>query len=184
MLLLAFLREDCYRHWRPGDDALGHVVTQVSEQTGSATLPDDDVVSAEILCVGDDFTNWRADRGHRGDRTVQCFGGLGGHGMRLYRITAMFLLFPLLPASLYAFGGPHFRTEAGQVSSVAELATTGGLETLLANIHFSYITFLTIGYGNIVAEGHLGHLLVSLEVYASVILGGLLIYVLVKRSEL
>jgi uncharacterized protein YjbI with pentapeptide repeats len=107
-----------------------------------------------------------------------------GHGMRLYRIAAMFIFFPILPALLYAFGGPYFRTEAGQVTSVAELATMGGLETLASNIYFSYITFLTIGYGNIVAEGHLGLILVSLEVYAGVILGGLLIYALVKRSEL
>jgi hypothetical protein len=107
-----------------------------------------------------------------------------GHGMRLYRIAAMFVFFPIFPALLYTFGGPTFRTGAGQVHPIADIATVGGLETFAANIHFSYITFLTIGYGNVVAEGRLGLVLVSSEAYASVVLGGLFIYVLVKRSEL
>lgn len=107
-----------------------------------------------------------------------------GHGMRLYRIAAMFVFFPIVPALLYTLGGPAFRTGAGQVDSITELATMGGLDTLAANVHFSYVTFLTIGYGNVVAEGRLGLVLVSMEAYASVVLGGLFIYVLVKRSEL
>jgi len=107
-----------------------------------------------------------------------------GHGMRLYRIAAVFVLFPIIPGFLYTFGGPWFRTGAGQIDSVTEIATMSGLATLLSNVHFSYITFLTIGYGNVVAEGRLGLVLVSLEAYASVVLGGLFIYVLVKRSEL
>ena len=107
-----------------------------------------------------------------------------GHGMRLYRITAVFLFFPVFPALLYTFGGPSFRTSAGQIHSLADIFTMGGIETFVANVHFSYITYLTIGYGNVVAEGNFGLVLVSMEAYASVILGGLFIYVLVKRSEL
>ncbi|WP_459192926.1 pentapeptide repeat-containing protein [Halosimplex sp. J119] len=107
-----------------------------------------------------------------------------GHGIRLYRIAAMFVFFPIAPALLYAFGGPAFRTEAGQIHSVAELVTGGGIETFMSIVYFSYITFLTIGYGDIVATGRLGLVMVSLEAYASVVLGGLFIYVLVKRSEL
>ncbi|ACV12227.1 conserved hypothetical protein [Halorhabdus utahensis DSM 12940] len=107
-----------------------------------------------------------------------------GHGMRLYRIAAMFIFFPVLPALLYTFGGPPFRTGAGQVHSIADFISMGGIETFAANLHFSYITFLTIGYGNVVAEGNLGLVLVSMEAYASVVLGGLFIYVLIKRSEL
>ncbi|WP_123537032.1 pentapeptide repeat-containing protein [Halosimplex salinum] len=107
-----------------------------------------------------------------------------GHGMRLYRIAAMFAFFPVGPALLYTFGGPRFRTGAGQIYSLVELSTVGGIETFAANLHFSYITFLTIGYGNVVAEGMLGLVMVSIEAYASVVLGGLFIYALVKRSEL
>ncbi len=52
------------------------------------------------------------------------------------------------------------------------------------NLHFSYITYLTIGYGGIGSTGALARMLAGLEVYLSVILGGLFLYALVKRSEL
>jgi len=104
--------------------------------------------------------------------------------MRLGRILAMFLIAPLIPAMLYAFGGPPFRTGAGQLSSVWELATPGARAVLFENLHFSYITFLTIGYGNIGPKGALARVFAGLEVYLSVILGGLVLYALIKRSEL
>jgi uncharacterized protein YjbI with pentapeptide repeats len=107
-----------------------------------------------------------------------------GHGMRLYRIAAVYILFPVVPAILYAFGGSLFRTEAGQVGSLGELLSVSGIKTFFTLVYFSYISFLTIGYGNVVAEGILALMLVNLEAYANVILGGLFIYALVKRSEL
>lgn len=107
-----------------------------------------------------------------------------GHGMRLYRVAAMFVLFPLIPALLYAFGGPAFMTEAGQLDSLGALGTGAGREMFFDILYFSYITFLTIGYGDVVATGTLGRFMAGLEVYMSVILGGLFIYALVKRSEL
>lgn len=107
-----------------------------------------------------------------------------GHGMRLVRIAAVFLLAPMLPALLYAFGGPAFETGAGQLSSLGALATASGRAVLYENIHFSYITFLTIGYGNIGPQGALARLLAGLEVYASVVLSGLVLYGLIKRSEI
>ncbi|MDS0259300.1 pentapeptide repeat-containing protein [Haloarcula sp. S1CR25-12] len=107
-----------------------------------------------------------------------------GHGMRLARIVAVFLLFPMIPAMLYAFGGPMFLTGAEQLSSVGELATADGRATLYENIHFSYITFLTIGYGVLSPTGALARLLAGLEVYVNVILSGLVLYGLIKRSEI
>ena len=107
-----------------------------------------------------------------------------GYGMRLGRIIVVFLVAPLFPALLYTFGGRPFLTGAGQLSSVGELATPAGQAILYENLHFSYITFLTIGYGGIGPKGALARLLAGLEVYLSVILGGLVLYALIKRSEL
>lgn len=107
-----------------------------------------------------------------------------GYGMRLGRIITVFLVAPLFPALLYAFGGRPFLTGAGQLSSVSDLATPAGQAIFYENLHFSYITFLTIGYGGIGPEGALARMLAGLEVYLSVILGGLVLYALIKRSEL
>lgn len=107
-----------------------------------------------------------------------------GYGMRLVRIIAVFLVVPLFPAFLYAFGGEQFHTSAGQIASLQHLLTPEGQTIMYNNIHFSYITFLTIGYGGIAPEGALARLLAGTEVYLSVILGGLVLYALIKRSEL
>lgn len=106
-----------------------------------------------------------------------------GHGIRLVRIVVVFLIAPIFPAFLYAFGGPAFRTNIGQLSSLGALATPEGLATLYELIYFSYVTFLTIGYGGISPVGPLARLLAGLEVYLGVILGGLVLYALIKRSE-
>jgi uncharacterized protein YjbI with pentapeptide repeats len=106
-----------------------------------------------------------------------------GYGMRLGRIAVVFLVTPIFPALLYAFGGSAFQTSAGQITSLGQLATPEGLSILYRLIYFSYITFLTIGYGGIGPQGVLARFLAGLEVYLSVILGGLVLYALVKRSE-
>jgi uncharacterized protein YjbI with pentapeptide repeats len=107
-----------------------------------------------------------------------------GHGMRLARIITVFALFPMIPALLYAFGGPMFLTSAGQVGSLGALATASGQATLYENIYFSYITFLTIGYGGIGPSGVLARMLAGVEVYVNVVLSGLVLYGLIKRSEI
>ncbi|MCU4799281.1 pentapeptide repeat-containing protein [Halobacteria archaeon HArc-gm2] len=107
-----------------------------------------------------------------------------GYGMRLYRIAVVFLLAPLIPALLYSFGGQRFLTGAGQPESVAALATPAGQAIFYENLHFSYITFLTIGYGGIGPQGALARMLAGLEVYGSVVLSGLVLYCLIKRSEI
>ncbi|ERG96998.1 MAG: hypothetical protein J07HQW2_03484 [Haloquadratum walsbyi J07HQW2] len=109
-----------------------------------------------------------------------------GYGLRLYRITAVFILFPLVAAILFAFGGPLFETGAGQ-TSLSQLVTDtggGGTRILLLNIYFSYITFLTIGYGGIGPLGLGARFLAATLVYLNVILAGLFIYSLIKRSEI
>jgi uncharacterized protein YjbI with pentapeptide repeats len=106
-----------------------------------------------------------------------------GHGMRPIRIAILFIVTPMFFAPLYAFGGSTFRTSAGQTSISAVLAGQD-LATLYEAIHFSYISYTTIGYGNIGPQGALARLLAGTEAYFSTILAALLVYALVKRSEL
>ncbi len=106
-----------------------------------------------------------------------------GYGLRLYRIAAVFVLVPLVVGFLYAFGGDAFATSADQVDSLSALTTRDGLETLAINVYFSYITFLTIGYGNIGPTGMAARFVSAALVYLNVILGGLFLYALIKRSE-
>ncbi len=106
-----------------------------------------------------------------------------GYGLRLYRITAVFVLVPLIFGFLFTFGGDPFATDAEQLRSLGALTTLDGLETLAINIYFSYITFLTIGYGNIGPTGPAARFSAAVLVYLNVILAGLLLYALIKRSE-
>jgi len=107
-----------------------------------------------------------------------------GHGMRLLRIALVFLLAPLPFAFLYAFGGDAFRTSAGQLDSLSALATPAGQATFYENLHFSYISYTTIGYGNIGPQGALARALAGSEAFLSTVLAALVVYALVKRSEL
>jgi uncharacterized protein YjbI with pentapeptide repeats len=106
-----------------------------------------------------------------------------GYGMRFNRIAVVFLLTPVIPSFLYAFGGSAFQTSTDQIASLGHLATLEGLMTFYKFVYFSYMTFLTIGYGGVSPQGILAQLLAGMEIYLSVILGGLVLYALVKRSE-
>jgi len=106
-----------------------------------------------------------------------------GYGLRLYRITTVFILFPLFAGILFGVGGSPFETGAGQIA-ITELATFDGIQTLGLNLYFSYITFLTIGYGNIGPIGPGARLISAFLVYMNVILAGLFLYALIKRSEI
>lgn len=106
-----------------------------------------------------------------------------GYGLRLYRITGVFIMFPLLAGILLAFFGGTFATDVGQVS-LGDLGTTEGLQTLGTNIYFSYITFLTIGYGDFAPTGTGARFTAGALVYMNVILAGLFLYALIKRSEI
>ena len=106
-----------------------------------------------------------------------------GHGMRLLRITAVFLLLPVLPAVLFAFGGPLFATDAGQITSLAQLTSPEGLSVFAETLKFSYITYTTLAYGEIYPTGPLATTLATIEAYLSTVLAALVVYALVKRSE-
>ncbi|QLH77039.1 pentapeptide repeat-containing protein [Halosimplex rubrum] len=106
-----------------------------------------------------------------------------GHGMRPIRIGFAFVLAPLLYVPFYAFGGGPFRTAAGQLSVAAALSPEG-LATLFDVARFSYISYTTIGYGFLGPEGRIAEVLAASEAYLSVVLSALLVYALVKRSEM
>ncbi|WP_436926381.1 pentapeptide repeat-containing protein [Halosimplex amylolyticum] len=106
-----------------------------------------------------------------------------GHGMRPIRIGFSFLLAPLLYVPLYAFGGSPFRTAAGQVAP-SEALTPEGLATLFDVARFSYVSYTTIGYGFLGPEGRAAEVFAASEAYLSVVLSALLVYALVKRSEM
>ena len=124
-------------------------------------------------------------RGRNALRGIEnlCLGISCGYGLRLYRITTVFVLFPLFAGLLFAVGGSPFETGAGQIA-LTELATVDGLQTLGLNLYFAYITFLTIGYGNIGPIGPAARLVSAFLVYMNVILAGLFLYALIKRSEI
>ena len=117
-----------------------------------------------------------------------------GHGLRLSRIAVVFALFPVLPALLYTYGGllpglsPELFATTGvieerTVATAGEILSDTGIRAFYANLSFSYITFLTIGYGNASPQGGIANLLAAGSVYVSVILSGLVLYALIKRSE-
>ncbi|WP_459191246.1 pentapeptide repeat-containing protein [Halosimplex sp. J119] len=106
-----------------------------------------------------------------------------GHGMRPIRIGFSFLLAPLLYVPFYAFGGSLFETQAGQIP-LGEALTTSGLETLFEIARFSYVSYTTIGYGFMGPVGPAAEVAAASEAYLSVVLSALLVYALVKRSEL
>ncbi|GAB7094203.1 hypothetical protein JCM30237_13550 [Halolamina litorea] len=106
-----------------------------------------------------------------------------GHGMRLLRIVAIFLLLPLFPALLFAFGGPAFATTAGQIGSLSALFTAEGQHTLYQAVRFSYVTYTTIAYGQINPIGGLAVAVATIEAYLSAVFAALVVYALVERSE-
>jgi hypothetical protein len=106
-----------------------------------------------------------------------------GHGMRLLRIVAIFLLLPIVPALLFAFGGPGFATTAGQIQSIPELFTAEGRHVLYQTVRFSYVTYTTIAYGQINPVGGLATALATAEAYSSAVFAALVVYALIERSE-
>ncbi|WP_247003643.1 pentapeptide repeat-containing protein [Halosolutus gelatinilyticus] len=134
--------------------------------------------------VRDPETGWLTRAKNLGRAAENFFLGLTcGYGIRPMRIGVAFIVAPLFFAIPYAFGGPLFRTDADQLS-IGDLATADGLQTFYEVLYFSYISYTTIGYGDIGPTGPLARLLAGSEAYLSTILAALLVYALVKRSEL
>jgi len=136
----------------------------------------------EIARDSTEALSTRLQNGLRGVENL--FLGIScGYGLRLYRITTVFILFPLFAGVVFAIGGSPFETGAGQIT-VSDLGTLDGLQTLGLNLYFAYITYLTIGYGNIGPIGPGARFLSGTLVYMNVILAGLFLYALIKRSEI
>lgn len=112
------------------------------------------------------------------------FGISCGFGMRPLRTGAAFLISPLMFAPIYAFGGKPFETTVGQLGSISALATEAGQTTFLTLIHFSYVSYTTIGYGNESPIGFMARIFATGEAYLSIVLSALFVYTLIKRSEL
>jgi uncharacterized protein YjbI with pentapeptide repeats len=106
-----------------------------------------------------------------------------GHGERLVRITSLFALTPLPFGLAYAFMGTGFATGADQLTSLAELATPAGQSILYRNVYFSYVSYTTIGYGNIGPQGAFARATVIVEAILLSIFAALLIHTIVRRSE-
>lgn len=102
-----------------------------------------------------------------------------GHGMRLLRILSIFLLLPVVPALLFAFGAPGLATTAGQIQSVPKLFTAEGRHVHYRTVRFSYVTDTAIAYGQINPVRGLA----TAEAYSSAVFAALVVYTLIERSE-
>ncbi|WP_136688931.1 pentapeptide repeat-containing protein [Halorhabdus amylolytica] len=116
-------------------------------------------------------------------------GATCGHGMRPIRIALAFVVAPVLYVFPYVFGGSLFQTGAADgkqiaLANIGQVFSPEGLTILFENARLSYISYTTIGYGVMDPKGPAAVVLAVSEAYLSVILSALLIYALVKRSEL
>ncbi|SFK64010.1 Pentapeptide repeat-containing protein [Halogranum rubrum] len=102
-----------------------------------------------------------------------------GYGNRLPRIAAFTFLLPALFGLLYAFGGP-FLTQAGSVLDPGAVDKTA-LEVLFDNVYYSYISFSTVGYGDINPLGAGARVLAASQGMLNGLFFTLLTFTLFKR---
>lgn len=89
-----------------------------------------------------------------------------GYRTKLLRITAItFFIIPFGFALFYSIGGP-FETTVGSM-----LNSSNPILTFAENLHFSYITFTTVGYGNNGAIGAGAAVLTAIEGSLSIVFG-------------
>ncbi|WP_136590633.1 pentapeptide repeat-containing protein [Salinigranum halophilum] len=101
-----------------------------------------------------------------------------GYGNRLPRIAAWTFLLPALFGVLYVLGGP-FLTQAGSIVAPGPDTTTG--EVLFNGLYYSYISFSTIGYGDIGPVGWAAKLLAASQGMLNGLFFTLLTFTLFKR---
>ena len=101
-----------------------------------------------------------------------------GYGNRLPRIAALTFLLPALFGLVYALGGP-FLTQAGSVFDPALEKTTA--EVLFDNVYYSYISFSTVGYGDINPLGPAARVLAASQGMLNGLFFTLLTFTLFKR---
>ena len=98
-----------------------------------------------------------------------------GYGNRLPRIAAFTFLLPLLFGVVYVMGGP-FETQAGVIWESAD-----PLGTLFDGMYYSYISFSTVGYGDINPIGPAAKLLAMSQGMLNGLFFTLLTFTLFKR---
>jgi hypothetical protein len=104
-----------------------------------------------------------------------------GYGNRLPRIAAWTFLLPALFGVLYVLGGP-FLTQAGSVFAPGvDGASQTAPEVLFDGLYYSYISFSTIGYGDIGPVGWAAKLLAASQGMLNGLFFTLLTFTLFKR---
>lgn len=98
-----------------------------------------------------------------------------GYGNRLPRIAALTFCLPVVYGFLYVLGGP-LRTQAGNVFTAADPGTV-----LFDGLYYSYISFSTIGYGDIGPIGWAAKLLAMSQGMLNGLFFTLLTFTLFKR---
>lgn len=89
-----------------------------------------------------------------------------GYRTKLLRISAItFIIIPVVFAIFYSLGGP-FETTVGPA-----LGSETPLKTFAENLHFSYITFTTVGYGNNAAVGVASAVLTAIQGSLNIMFG-------------
>ncbi|RDI69793.1 pentapeptide repeat-containing protein [Halopelagius longus] len=102
-----------------------------------------------------------------------------GYGNRLPRIAALTFLSPMLFGLVYALGGP-FLTQAGSVFAPG-LVDKSAAQVLFDTVYYSYISFSTVGYGDINPLGGGAKLLAASQGMLNGLLFTLLTFTLFKR---
>lgn len=98
-----------------------------------------------------------------------------GYGNRLPRIAVLTFLLPALFGLIYILGGP-FETQAGVIWQADQ-----PLHVLFDGMYYSYISFFTIGYGDIGPIGWAAKLLAMMQGMLNGLLFTLLTFTLFKR---
>ncbi|WP_276282414.1 pentapeptide repeat-containing protein [Halorussus caseinilyticus] len=98
-----------------------------------------------------------------------------GYGNRLPRIAVLTFLLPALFGVLYVLGGP-LQTQAGVIWDAAQPSTT-----LFEGLYYSYISFSTIGYGDIGPVGWAAKILAASQGMLNGLFFTLLTFTLFKR---
>lgn len=98
-----------------------------------------------------------------------------GYGNRLPRIAILTFVLPAVFGLLYALGGP-FETQAGNVFTSGSASSA-----LFENIYYSYISFSTVGYGDINPLGPAARVLAASQGMLNGLFFTLLTFTLFKR---
>lgn len=111
-----------------------------------------------------------------------CSNFVCGYGEKPYRSFGVSLLIILICAVIYLFTG--IETKIGIIDYHDLSMPNGVIEFLidfLYSIHFSIVTFCTVGYGNLVPHGMVSMFVANLEIIAGVIMVAIWTSTLVRK---